>query len=210
MTDGNEERALVVEGEVIDRSPNNYLPALTVKQAIDRYNQMKQYVEGLMKDGTDYGTIPGTPKATLLKPGAEKLTTLFGFTVKFIDEKNLERWEDDNPFFFYQRKCQLYRGDFLIAEASGSANSNESRYRWRWVTEDRVPKGADKDSLTTRGGFEGVWGFAYDKRETTGKYGKPEAYWQHIDKCLADGSGRTVQKPQPWKNGEPANFCTNK
>ena len=200
----------IIEGEVIEPHSlvvaSDYSAELSVEQAVKRYNKMKKFVQEVMEEGRDFGTIPGTPKPTLYKPGAEKLTSLFEMSVRFIEERTIERWDDDNPLFFYLRKCQLWRGDLLIAEASGSANSKESRYRWRWVREDEIPGNLDKADLKTRGGFEGLWAFAYDKRETSGKYGKPESYYAHIDKCLADGTARKIQKPQSWKNGEPGEF----
>jgi hypothetical protein len=35
------------------------------------------------------------------------------------------------PFFYYMYRCQLYRGDLLIAESDGSCNSREQKYRYR-------------------------------------------------------------------------------
>jgi hypothetical protein len=83
----------------------------------------------------DYGVIPGTDKLTLLKPGAEKLTTFFGLSTHFQLIERIEDWTGDayhgEPFFYYLYRCQLFRGDLLIAEADGSCNSREQKYRWR-------------------------------------------------------------------------------
>ena len=112
-----------------------FMPALSVRQALDRFNQVVEFVRTVMREGVDYGVIPGTDKPTLLKPGAEKLCTLFGLTSRFEIIRSAEDWtgEDHNgePFFFYLYRCRLQRGDMIIAEGDGSANSWEQKYRYR-------------------------------------------------------------------------------
>jgi hypothetical protein len=41
-----------------------------------------------MKDGVDYGRIPGVDKPTLLKPGAEKLGVLFQLDIQLANEQS--------------------------------------------------------------------------------------------------------------------------
>lgn len=112
-----------------------YMPAMSIPQAAARFNTLVEFVQKVMRPDVDYGIIPGTPKPTLLKPGAEKLTTLFGLTTRFVIVEKTEDWTGDQyggePFFYYWYRCQLWRGDRLIAEADGSCNSRESKYRWR-------------------------------------------------------------------------------
>lgn len=110
-------------------------PVISIEQAIQRHRMLSSYVSQVMQEGHDFGAIPGTgTKPTLLKPGAEKLTTLFGLTKRLFIVEKTEDWSgqgDGEPFFYYLYRCALYRGDFLIAEADGSCNSRESKYRWR-------------------------------------------------------------------------------
>ena len=112
-----------------------FMPALSVRQALDRFNQVVEFVRTVMRDGVDYGVIPGTDKPTLLKPGAEKLCTLFGLTSRFEIIRSAEDWtgadHNGEPFFFYLYRCRLCRGDMIIAEGDGSANSWEQKYRYR-------------------------------------------------------------------------------
>lgn len=112
-----------------------YMPAMSIPQAAARFNTLVEFVQKVMRPDVDYGIIPGTPKPTLLKPGAEKLTTLFGLTTRFVVVDKTEDWTGDQhggePFFYYWYRCQLWRGERLIAEADGSCNSRESKYRWR-------------------------------------------------------------------------------
>ncbi|HEX8188271.1 MAG TPA: hypothetical protein VF586_07970, partial [Pyrinomonadaceae bacterium] len=78
---------------------------------------------------------PGTEKRTLLKPGAEKLTTFFGLSTRFELLERIEDWTGEQhggePFFYYLYRCRLFRGDVLIAEGDASCNSREGKYRWR-------------------------------------------------------------------------------
>lgn len=105
------------------------MPVMSIQTATERYKTIVEYVGKLMVEGTDFGKIPGTERATLLKPGAEKLCTLFGLSKRFSIVKEVEDW--DNGFFYYLYRCGLYRGEYLIAEGDGSCSSRESKYRWR-------------------------------------------------------------------------------
>jgi len=112
-------------------------PAGTIDDLLGRYNLQAEFIKKVLKEGTDYGKIPGSSKDTLLKPGAEKITTLFGLSIKFPLElrRTVEDWtgadHGGEPFFFYEDTCQLWKGDVLIAEATGSCNSWEKKYRYR-------------------------------------------------------------------------------
>jgi len=111
------------------------MPVMDIQLAVNRRDTLVEFVKGIMVEGTDYGIIPGTDKPTLLKPGAEKLTTFFGLSPKFeVLEKNLD-WNGDNhhgePFFYFQYGCLLYRGEMLVGHGVGSCNSWEKKYRFR-------------------------------------------------------------------------------
>ena len=83
-----------------------------------------------MRDGSDYGVIPGTQKPTLLKPGAEKIIRLLGLA----DDYEIEAVKDwDKPFFSFQVTCRLRHlaSGQVVATGVGECNSMESRYRWR-------------------------------------------------------------------------------
>lgn len=115
---------------------NDYMPAMSIQQAAQRFNTLVEFVQQVMRPDIDYGVIPGTgTKPTLLKPGAEKLTTLFGLSTRFVVVEKTEDWTGEQhggePFFYYWYRCQLWRGERLIAEADGSCNSREAKYRWR-------------------------------------------------------------------------------
>src|SRR5215210_7397024 len=117
----------------VERS--QFMPAMSIELAVERYGAITEFVSRVLRKDVDYGLIPGTEKLTLLKPGAEKLTTFFGLSTRFQLIERIEDWtgEDhgDEPFFYYLYRCQLWRGDLLVAEADGSCNSRETKYRYR-------------------------------------------------------------------------------
>ena len=78
-----------------------------IAQTASHYQTMIAFVAAQMKKGIDYGTIPGTKKPTLLKPGAEKLCRLFSLRpsyelIHFITDF-------DKPLFHYHYRCTLVR-----------------------------------------------------------------------------------------------------
>ena len=118
---------------MVERS--RFMPAMSIELAVERYSAVTEFVSRVLRRDVDYGVIPGTEKRTLLKPGAEKLTTFFGLSTRFQLLERIEDWTGEGhggePFFYYLYRCQLSRGDLLIAESDGSCNSRETKYRWR-------------------------------------------------------------------------------
>jgi hypothetical protein len=178
--------------------PLAVMPILDLQGAMVRRQAMVDFVKTILNEGVDFGTIPGTDKPTLLKPGAEKLTTFFGLSKRFEIMEKVEDWTGKDhggePFFYYLYRARLYRSDVLIAEADGSASSWESKYRYRWVGEFDVPAHLDKSTLTKRGGKMSEFTFAVEKAETGGKYGKPAAYWRQFQDAINNGTAMPVKK----------------
>lgn len=171
------------------------MPVIDIQTAVHRRDSIVQFVQSIMVEGTDFGTIPGTnDKNVLLKPGAEKLTTFFGLSKQFDIIERVEDWNGDEPFFYYLYRCKLYRGDTLIAEGDGSCNSHESKYRWRWVTVDELPSNLHPDDLVSRKTTVSEFEFAINKRETGGKYGKPVEYWDEFEAAIKAGEARQFKK----------------
>ena len=97
-----------------------------VSGTISKITQFQKVVQSQLTQNHDYGVIPGTPKPTLLKPGAEKILMLLGLRSEFdiVDSTR----DFDKGFFQYQVKCKLYRGDMLVTEGLGSCNNRERKY----------------------------------------------------------------------------------
>lgn len=184
----------------------DFLPLLSVEQAVARKTQINAYIHGIMKEGDDFGAMPGDSrrdaKKVLLKPGAEKLCSVFGLVPQYIKETVIEDWtgaeHGDEPLFYYEYRCVLYRGGRPMGEAIGSSNSWETKYRYRWVSEEQVPGYVGADGLhllPKRGGKQTKFepDFALAKKETGGQYGKPAEYWQMFEDGKATGATRRVQ-----------------
>jgi hypothetical protein len=112
------------------------VPAASLEQVLATYQWKKNFIEQVLKEGTDYGVTPGTnDKPSLKKPGAEKMASFFGLAPTFDDVSIVEDWtgaeHGGEPFFYYRQKVKLWRGDRLIASADGSCNSWEKKYRYR-------------------------------------------------------------------------------
>lgn len=107
-----------------------------IEAAVEHRNTLVEFVKAAMVPGTDYGNIPGTDKPTLLKPGAEKLTSLFNLCPQFEIIEKTEDWtgqtRNGEPFFYYWYRCKMVnREGATIAEGEGSCNSWEKKYRYR-------------------------------------------------------------------------------
>ena len=174
---------------LVDQEDLSLMPVMNIGIAKQRYKELVTFGKGLMVEGRDFGTNPGKAKPTLYKPGAEKLTTFFGLSKEFEIVNEIEDW--DRPLFYYRYRSRLSRGNLMIAEGDGSANSMEDRYRWRWLPEAKLPNGFDSDGVEAREIKLVEFEFAYDKRETSGQYGKPESYWQKFDAAIDE---RTIKR----------------
>jgi hypothetical protein len=124
-----------IRGALTTIDKSQFMPAMSIEAAVERYNTITEFVSRVLRRDVDYGMIPGTDKLTLLKPGAEKLTTFFGLSTRFQLIERIEDWtgeeHDGEPFFYYLYRCQLYRGELLVAESDASCNSRETKYRYR-------------------------------------------------------------------------------
>lgn len=173
-------------------------PAMTVAEFGSRYQEMQHLVKSNLREGVDYGIVPGTDKPTLLKPGGEKLCTFFGLRPTFEIVEKVEDWTGKDhggePFFYYLYRCRLIRRGETIAEGDGSCNSMESKYRYRWVQEADVPEHLDAARLKKRGGRISEFQFAIDKAETAGQYGKPAAYWQAFRDAIENHTAAEIVK----------------
>lgn len=147
--------------EMIVREEQSLMPAMTMDQAANRYNALVEYTQTLMKKGKDYGVIPGTgDKPTLLKPGAEKLCSLFGL---FPDFETIEKIVDfDKGLFYFRVKCTLSRNGVPVASGIGSCNSKEKKYRYRYVYENKATEQEKANAVSVE--------------EKTGKYGAYKVY----------------------------------
>lgn len=95
----------------------------------------------VMKRGIDYDTISGTPKPTLLKPGAELLVRFFELVPDTQIVNKIEKTELEIPYFQYDAECRICnKYEIFLGNGLGSCNSAEPTYAFSWVFEDDLPE----------------------------------------------------------------------
>jgi hypothetical protein len=100
-------------------------------------------------------------------------------------------------FCYARYRCRLLREGRVVGVGEGSCNSWEAKYRYRWVGGEQVPERLDCAHLPKRGVRRTVceFGFAIERAETTGAYGKPAEHWQRLRDAIRAGTAREVEKP---------------
>jgi hypothetical protein len=179
------------------RAAARYQPVMQPEQVAERYKQLKWYIENVMLEGVDYGTVPGIDKPFLFKPGAQGLCTFFGYVPSYETLDQIEDWEGlqhGEPLFYYKFKCTIMKDNARVGEGIGSASSWESKYRYRWVPAEFLPAGIDKSTLPVRSASVTEFAFAIDKAETGGPYGKPASYWQEWAVAIESGEAKKTKR----------------
>lgn len=112
-------------------------------------NLVQSVMQAVMKDGTHYGKIPGTPKPSLWKPGAEVLATTFRIAVSYKTE------DLSTP------DCVRYRvtaigthqtTGIVMGEGMGECSSHEEKYKWRKAVSTREFDAAPADKRRVKYG----------------------------------------------------------
>ena len=111
-------------------------PVVGIEDAKTKFEQVREYTAKCLTKDIDYGVISGVSKPTLLKPGAEKIGSLFGLSPRFECVDKVLNFTgagnpDNEPFFYFEYRCNLYKGDQFVASCDGSCNSWEKKYRYR-------------------------------------------------------------------------------
>jgi hypothetical protein len=109
--------------------------AIAIDTLVERVNLIKEAMKRCMVEGQHHGTIPGTKKPSLWKPGAELICTLFQLGTRYPKESMLI--ERENGHFLFTLTCELFHipSGRVVGEGVGAASTME--YRFRIQTEDR-------------------------------------------------------------------------
>lgn len=134
-------------GEVVPYEPAavQYAPTLALNPDSARLmvEQVRDIQRSVMREGVDYMTIRGTPKPSLLKPGAETLQRVFGLGVEF----ERTAFDRDGASVFVAYKCRATRTMpngtvVIVSECEGCAGSDEPK--WRKAPANTILKMAQK------------------------------------------------------------------
>ncbi|HEY0790827.1 MAG TPA: hypothetical protein VGD78_07145, partial [Chthoniobacterales bacterium] len=114
----------------------NLLQPVTIDNLVERVNLIKQAMKRCMVEGQHYGTIPGTKKPSLWKPGAELICTLFQLGTRYPNHAN--QVEREQGHFTFTLTCELFHipSGRVVGEGVGACSTLE--YRYRVQTEGRT------------------------------------------------------------------------
>lgn len=100
---------------------------LTARDIRQHVNLIQEVMKAVMKEGTHYGTIPGCPKPSLFKPGAEKIASTFRIAVT-SDVEDLSSSDEKR----FRVTCTAYAANGAkLGSSVGICSSREEKYQWR-------------------------------------------------------------------------------
>ena len=105
-----------------------YQEPLTAVAIRAQVNLVQEVMQAVMKKDTHYGTIPGTPKPTLYKAGAEVLAATFRIAVSY------EVVDLSTPDYVRYRVTATgthQTTGYVMGAGMGECSSGEEKYKWR-------------------------------------------------------------------------------
>lgn len=103
--------------------------AMSRQGVLNQVRIIQDVMKEVMKQDEHYGTIPGTNKPSLYKPGAEKLSLTF----RLRPEYDIRRSDLPGAHREYEVVCTLYHipTGQSVGQGVGSATTMEGKYRFR-------------------------------------------------------------------------------
>jgi len=125
-----EQRGAALSTAIVRAHP---MPAITphgtAEQLAQRLAVIEEAMRTTMKDGVDYGRVPGTDKPALFKPGAEKLSVLFQLDVQ---PRNELVWGPGEHLTVISRATVHHAPTGTrLGYGEGICSSRESKYAYR-------------------------------------------------------------------------------
>ena len=153
------------------------LHASAIRAQVDLIQHVMKEV--MLKD-THYGVIPGTPKPSLYKPGAEKLCLTFRLDPQYT---STERFVGEH--LFINSTCTLFHQTTgrRLGSGQGSCSTKESKYAYR-KGQRKCPKCGAEAIIKGKSEYGGGW-LCYQKRSGCGakwKDGAVEIESQNTDR----------------------------
>lgn len=106
--------------------PDMPLTAVQIKAQVQR---IQEVMAAVMEKDVHYGTIPGTQKPTLYKPGSEKI--LSTFRIAAIPKEIIDLSTPDEVRYQVKVHGVTMEGGLLVGVGIGECSSNEEKYKWR-------------------------------------------------------------------------------
>lgn len=101
---------------------------LTAGEMRAHVNRVQEVMQAVMKPETHYGTIPGSKKPSLYKPGAEVLCVTFHIAPSF----QIEDLSDGDSIRYRVTAVATHQTTgIVLGTGVGECSSNEEKYKWR-------------------------------------------------------------------------------
>jgi hypothetical protein len=113
--------------ELVRQEQNPLAPKLTAAEIRAEVNLIQQVLKAVMIKDVHYGTIPGTPKPTLYKQGAELLLATFKLNGKPLIE---DLTTDDERRYRVSVRVSHQITEKEIGWGVGECSSDETKYKW--------------------------------------------------------------------------------
>lgn len=129
--------------------------AMTADRVVAQARLIQDVMEKIMKKDEHFGTIPGTKKPSLYKPGAEKLSVTFRLVPKY----EIRQTDLPNAHREYQVVCTLIHaptGQFF-GQGVGSCTTMEGKYRFRKADQKCPECGKDSTIIKGKKEYGGGW-----------------------------------------------------
>lgn len=115
-----------MNGEIIEYQ-HKPLTAVQVKAQVQL---IQEVLAAVMVKDVHYGTIPGTPKPTLYKPGSEKILSTFRIAAVPKEIEDLSTF-DEIRYRVKVYGVAMENENILFGVGIGECSSNEEKYKWR-------------------------------------------------------------------------------
>lgn len=115
--------------------------ALTAAEIKSQVNRIQEVMKHVMKEHEHYGKIPGTPKPSLWKPGAEKLL----FTFQFSARPHVEDISGADEIRYRVQVNIMDKNGHYMGTGIGECSSSEDKYKWVKATCDEEWEETDED-----------------------------------------------------------------
>lgn len=134
-------------GAAVDVMTGELVPITSARLTPDEAGKaatwLREIMRSVLTEGMDYGTIPGTKKPTLFKPGAEMLVIAAGMR---FDQQRIDD-EDAREHRGITYRCTVYRGEWPQAVCEGYAGYDEWNYTPGKTSWNTIIKMAQKRAL---------------------------------------------------------------
>jgi len=161
------------------------LAPMTLMGVKHQVNLIQQIMREEMKDGEHYGVIPGCPKPSLWKPGAEKLCLTF----RMAPRLKVQRLDLPNGHREITVTTELHHinSEQFLGEGVGSCSTMESKYRYR-DEKRKCPKCGKEAIIKGKAEYGGGW-VCFTKKDGCG------AKFADSDKAITDQKGGKTENP---------------